>query len=119
MNYNSDFDSSPRYYSRYHRINSVPEALFLIEAECFDTPTDTATRTGSLPQGVIFGWGILSFLLIIGGFQFSHSQDVAPVSPQISTSNLIIAPQPTSNTPHSDKYRDSQVLPYPPLPSRY
>ena len=90
-NYNSDFSSQPRYYDRYYRLNSVPEALFLIEAECFDTSTDTTTHNKSSQQGIIFGWGLLATLLIVSGFQVVRSEDVTPANSPITTSEAGIA----------------------------
>jgi hypothetical protein len=87
-NYNSDFSSSPKHYSPYYRLNSVPEALFLIEAECFDVSADTTTHTKSSQKGVIFGWSAIAILLIIGGFQQTHLKDVTPANPQISKSEV-------------------------------
>jgi hypothetical protein len=78
--YHSDFSSPPKYYSRYYQINSVPQALFLIEAECFDTPKDTATRIKSSHKGVILGWSAIAILLIISGFQQAYFKDVTPAN---------------------------------------
>lgn len=86
--YNSDFSSPPRYYSRYYGINTVPEALFLIEAECLDASTNSTTQNKSSQKGVIFGWVLLSILLIICGFQQAYLKDVAPVNSQVRTSNI-------------------------------
>ena len=92
-NYDSDFSSEPRYDEGYYRLNSVPEVLFAIKAECLDTPTDTRTRTTSTEsrqKGIIYGLGIIATLLIVGGFQLARSKNVTTPSPQITTSELEI-----------------------------
>ena len=40
INHNSDFLPESK-FTEYYRLNSVPETMSLIEAECFDTPVDT------------------------------------------------------------------------------
>ena len=91
--YHSDFSSPPRYYKEYYRLNSVPEALSLIEAECLDTPEDTIIRTTSTEsrqKGIIYGLGIIATLLMIGGFQLASLKEVTTANPQITTSEVEI-----------------------------
>lgn len=75
--------SQPEYHDQYHRLDSVPKALFLIEAECLDTPTDTTAHNEFRQKAIVFGLGMLTILLIIGGFQLSRSQDVTPGTSEV------------------------------------
>lgn len=87
--YHSHFSSPLRYYKRYYPLNTDSKALFLLEAESLDTPTDSTPQTkSSSHKALIFGWGVLATLLIVGGFQFARLKDAPPANLPLSPSEV-------------------------------
>ena len=87
-NNNSDFLPELK-FTEYYQLHSVPEMMFLIEAECFDTPADTATNIESSAKGIIIGLGITATLILSSVFQLHRSLDITPANPKI-TNNLTL-----------------------------
>ena len=84
-NNHSDFSSEPK-FTRYYQLNSVPEAMSLIEAECFDTPADTTTKTESNAKGIIFGLGMTATLILLSMVQLYRSLEVTPANLEFTQS---------------------------------
>ncbi|MDJ0570080.1 MAG: hypothetical protein QNJ53_13695 [Pleurocapsa sp. MO_192.B19] len=89
-NYHSDFSSKPK-FTRYYGFNDFPEAMFLIEAECFDdTPVEPKTHTESSKKGIIFALGVIATLgfictiVVLSVFQLYRFLEITPASPKIT-----------------------------------
>ena len=83
-NNNSDFSSKPRYYTKYYQLNSIPETMLLIEAECLETPADTIDHSQSSVKGIICALGIITTLIVGSTWQLYRSVKATPVNPQIT-----------------------------------
>ena len=54
-----------------------------IEAEDFDTATDTIPPTPSSQSGISFAFGMIAILSVLSIFQLYHSLEVTPAHPEI------------------------------------
>ena len=92
-NHNSDFLPELK-FTEYYQLKSVPEMMFLIEAECCDTPADTASNIESNAQGIMFALGITATLILLSVFQMDRPLEFTPANPEMISSRDLL----TSNT---------------------
>lgn len=83
-NNNSNFSSKRRYYTEYYQLNSIPETMSLIEAECLETPADTTDHPQSSVKGIMCALGIITTLIVGSTWQLYRSVKATPVNPQIT-----------------------------------
>lgn len=76
-------------FTEYHRLNSVPETMSLIEAECFDIPADETTSTRTSEKGIIFALGFTATLVVLSGVQLHRSVEAPPANWEISKSQKL------------------------------
>ena len=84
-NHNSDFLTELK-FTEYCQLNSIPETMFLIEAECLTSPADTATDTEPSAKGIIFGLGMIATLILLSIFQLYRSLEITPAKLEITHS---------------------------------
>ncbi|VEP15746.1 hypothetical protein H1P_3660005 [Hyella patelloides LEGE 07179] len=70
-------------FTGYYRLNSVPETMALIEAECFHTLADT-NNSHADAKGIIFALGFISTIIVLSGVQLHRSLKVTPINSKIT-----------------------------------
>lgn len=65
---------------KYYGLDEFSEALFLVEAESFDSLTDKKNQGESFPKGIIFALGIIATLVVLSVLQLYSVLDVTPSS---------------------------------------
>ncbi len=89
-NHPSDLSSSPK-FTRYYGLSDFPEAMFLIEAECFTPPAEKTTNTESNAKGIILALGMIVTLIVLSVFQLYRSLEVTPANSEITQSRELSA----------------------------
>ncbi len=84
-NNHSNCSSEPK-FTKYYGLSDFPEAMFLIEAECFTSPADTTNNTESSTKGIILGLGMIVTLIVLSVFQLYRSLELTPANPEITKS---------------------------------
>ena len=85
-NDNSDFSAKRRSYTEYYQLNSIPETMFLIEAESLNSTADTKNNPRSSAKGVMFALGVIITLIIGTTWHLYRSLKVTPVNSQVTPS---------------------------------
>ena len=88
-NHNSNSSSKSRYYTEYYQLNSIPETMFLIEAECLDTTADTTNNPKSSVKGIMCALGVITTLIVGSTWQLYRSLKATLVNPQITQSKKL------------------------------
>ncbi|MEM6697811.1 MAG: hypothetical protein AAF599_05410 [Bacteroidota bacterium] len=99
-NNNYDLASKPRYYAEYYQLNSIPETMLLIEAECLEIPANTTTDCPqSSTQGIMWALGAIIVLIFGSTWQLYRSLDTVSNPSQVTESKEL------SRTILSDKQK--------------
>lgn len=87
--HNLNSSAKSKFYTEYYQLNSMPETMFLIEAECLDKIADTTNNPKSPVKGVMCALGIITTLIVVSTWQLYRSVETTPVTPQINQSQKL------------------------------
>ncbi len=99
-----NFSSEPE-FTKYYGLSDFPEAMFLIEAECFASPADTTTNTESSTKGIIFGLGMVVTLIVLSVLQLYRSIELTPANPEITKSRKLSTSNREARVIHERKFK--------------
>ena len=105
-NHNSDFLPELK-FTEYYQLKSVPAMMFLIEAECCDTPADKASNIESSAKGIIFALGMTAILILLSVFQLYRSLEVTPANPEMISSRDLSASNTEATVRSKIKFNSS------------
>ena len=113
-NNNSDFSSKPRYYTEYYQLNSIPETMLLIEAECLETPADPTDNSQSSVKGIMCALAIITTLIVGSTWQLYRSVKPTPVNPSITQgkklSRTVLSENKQNQLAISKKTKEIEIL---------
>ena len=75
-------------FTGYYRLNSVPETMALIEAECFHTLADT-NNSHTDTKGITFALGFISTMILLSGVQLHRSLKATPINLEITKPQIL------------------------------